>query len=191
MPMKSTRFAGATYQKGLNGAWVWVACRVASVNLVLVPSAAMRSMSATTSVRACTASVVADSIRKSARTELLCDGSWTIPATTRPRRMSSVRSVRLLSTRTLMPSVVSARCSNRGEGWSSPIGSLGLPSSRPVMRMMTTGTRVPMISSRRSPMARRRLTQMTAITARPSSAPWSRPVHRSPGRWPPARRTGR
>ena len=62
--------AGATYQNGLSGASVWVALRVASVNLVFEPSAAMRSMSATTSVRACTASVVDDSTRKSARTEV-------------------------------------------------------------------------------------------------------------------------
>src|ERR1700727_1012027 len=44
------------------------------------------------------------------------------------------------------------------------MGSFGRPSSNPVIKMMTTGTRVPMMSSRRSPMARRRFTQMTANT---------------------------
>ena len=66
--MKRTRLAGATYQKGLSGASVCVTFNVASVNLVFDPSAAIRSISATTSVRACTASVVADSTRKSACT---------------------------------------------------------------------------------------------------------------------------
>jgi hypothetical protein len=117
MPMKSTKLAGATYQNGLNGAPTGVARNVALVNDVLEPSAAIRSMSATASVRACTASVVADSTRKSAFTEFPGAGNWTIPATTRPRRMSSVKSVRLFSTRTLIPSVVCARCSKRAEGW--------------------------------------------------------------------------
>src|ERR1700722_6384027 len=166
MPMKRTRLAGATYQNGLSGASTGVARNVASVNFVFDPSAAIRSMSATASVRACTASVVDDSTRKSAFTELPGAGSWTIPATTRPRRMSSVRPVLLFSTRTLIPSVVCGRCNSRADGWYRPIGSLGLPSSSPVIKMMTTGTSVPMMSRRRSPMARRKLTQMTAITSR-------------------------
>ena len=117
MPMNNTRLAGATYQNGLSGASTGVARSVASVNFVLEPSAAIRSMSATASVLACTASVVDDSTRKSARTELPGDGSCTIPATTRPRRMSSVRSCLVFSTRTFTPSVVCARCSSRAEGW--------------------------------------------------------------------------
>ena len=162
IPMKRTRLAGATYQNGLSGASVWVALRVASVNLVFEPSAAMRSMRATTSVRACTASVVDDSIRKSARTESPGTGAGrSLPP---PARAGCRRSgpSGWLSTRTFIPSVVSARCSRRGDGCRRPMGSLGLPSRRPVMRMMTTGTSVPMMSRRRSPMARRRFTQMTA-----------------------------
>ena len=58
IPMNRTRLAGATYQNGLSGASVGVACNVASVNFVFGPSAAIRSMSATASVRAWTASVV-------------------------------------------------------------------------------------------------------------------------------------
>src|SRR3984957_7683350 len=166
IPMNNTRLAGATYQNGLSGASTGVAFSVESVNDVFDPSAAIRSISATASVLACTASVVDDSTRKSAFTELPGAGSCTIPATTRPRRMSSVRSVLLFSIRTLIPSVVCARCSSRAEGWYKPIGSLGLPSSNPETRMMNTGTRVPMMSRRGSPMARRRFTQMTAITSR-------------------------
>ena len=46
---------------------MWVCASTVSVTWVEVPSAAIRSSSATTSVRACTASVVADCETKSTR----------------------------------------------------------------------------------------------------------------------------
>ena len=136
-----------------------------SVMWVDVPSAAIRSNRATTSVRACRASVVADCETKSTRMEFPVAGSPTRPATTRPRRMSSLSAARSGSILIFTPAVWPTNSRSRAEGLTRPTGSLGLPASSPVTRMKRSGNTVARASMRRSPTMRRMLTLKIAITA--------------------------
>ena len=164
MPMNNTRLAGATYQNGLSGASTGVAFSVASVNFVL---------------RALGRHQVHE--RHRVRPRLHGVGGRRLHQEVRPDRVSGCRQlddprhhpapqdvVGQILLRALDPHLHAVgglrQVRQPGRRTVEPDGSLGLPSSSPVIRMMTTGTSVPIMSRRRSPMARRRFTQMTAST---------------------------
>ena len=106
------------------------------------PSAAIRSSSATTSVRACTALVLADSLTKSTRCA---------PAARRQRDQAGHDAptqdvVAQLRPVGLDPHLEVARVLDQlqepGEGCTSPTGSFGLPARSPVTKMNSTGNTV-------------------------------------------------